>query len=112
MRICRHVLGDGFREILQPLVVAKQGIGCNSTTLFMTHGAKDSPIPSAINLSVSKVSVPVHISLVLVLTPMLLTDAGPVLINNMLPLVPQHFHCNNLCGRDYLSGRVCFDHIV
>jgi hypothetical protein len=112
MRICRHVPSDGFPEVLQPLVVAEQGVGCNSATVFMTHGATDFPIPSAINLSVSKASVPGHIGLVLVLTPILLTNAGPVLINDMLPLLPQHFHRNSLCGRDDLSDRDCFDHIV
>jgi hypothetical protein len=112
MRICRHVHGDGTLEILPPLVAAEQSIGCNSMTVFMTPGAKEFPIPSAIYLSVSKASVPDHIRLVLVLNPILLTDAGPVLINSMFPLLPQHFHRNSLCGRDDLSGRFCFDHIV
>ena len=78
MRICRQVPSDGFLEILQPLAASEQGVGCNSTTVFMTHGAKDFPIPSAFYLSVSKANVPDHIGLVLVLTPILLTDAGPV----------------------------------
>jgi hypothetical protein len=112
MRICRQVPSDGFPEILQPLVSAEQGVGCNSTTVFMTHGAKDFPILSAIYISVSKASVPDHIGLVLVLTPILLTKDGPVLFTDMLPLLPQHFHRKTLCGRDDLSGRVCFDHIV
>jgi hypothetical protein len=84
------VPGDGFLEIHQPLVAAKQGVGCYSTTVFMTHGATDFPILSTIYLSVSKANVPDHIGLVLVLTPILLTDAGPVLFNDMLPLPPQH----------------------
>jgi len=72
----------------------------------MTRGATDFPILSAIYLSVSKAIVSDHIGLVLVLTSIILTDAGPVLFNDMLPLMPQHFHRNSLCGKDYLSGRV------
>ncbi len=80
---------DGFLEMLQPLVAAEHGVGRNSTTKFMTHGTKDFPIMFAIYLSVSKVSVPDHIGLVLALTPILLTDAGPVVFIDMLPLLPQ-----------------------
>jgi len=112
MRIYRHVHGDGFLEILRSLVAAKQGVGCNSTAVFMAHGANDFSITSAINLSVSKGTGPDHIGLVLVLTPILLTNARPVLINDMLPMMPRSFHRNSLYGRDDLSGRVCFDHIV
>jgi len=78
----------------------------------MTHGANDFPIPSAIYLSVSKANVPDHTVLVLVLTLILLNDAGPVMFNDMLPLLPQPFHRNSLCGSDDLGGRVCFDHTV
>ena len=106
MRIYRQMPGDGFLEILQTLVAAKQGVGCNSTTVLMTHGAKNFPILSAIYLSVSKASVPDYIGLVLVLTPIILNGAGPVLFNDMPPLLPQHFHRNSLCGRDDLTGRV------
>jgi hypothetical protein len=78
--MCRYVYGYGSLDILQTRVVDEHGVGCNSTTVFMTHGAKYFPISSAILLSVNKANVPDHIDLVHVLTPILLIDAGFLLL--------------------------------
>ncbi len=112
MRIYREVPTDGRAENLHPLLDLIYGFGCNSTTVFIAHGAEYFTTLSAINLPVRKASAPDHISLNRVDSPILNAQSCAVLLQELQFLQLEYFRNSRLCGRDDLCSRVGFDYTV